>query len=60
MRARCRCAGEDSRGLQRLAKKGNDDDFGKLTEKMIAIENGPFSMAKLGYSFFFEAGDVTR
>ena len=42
-----------------LAKKGNDDDFGKPAEKMVAIENGPFYLAKLGYSFFFEVGGVT-
>ena len=41
-----------------LAKKGNDDDFGKPAEKMVAIENGPFYLAKLGYSFFFEVGGI--
>ena len=42
-----------------LAKKGIDEDFGKPAEKMVAIENGPFYLAKLGYSFFFEVGGVT-
>ena len=42
-----------------LAKKGIDEDFGKPAEKMVAIENGPFYLAKLGYSYFFEVGGVT-
>ena len=25
---------------------------------MVAIENGPFYLAKLGYSFFFEVGGI--
>lgn len=41
-----------------LAAKGVDEDFGKPAEKMIAIENGPFYLAKLGYSFFFEVGGI--
>ena len=42
-----------------LAAKGVDEDLGKPAEKMIAIENGPFYIAKLGYSFFFETGGIT-
>lgn len=42
-----------------LCKAGADEDLGKSAEKMIAIENGPFYIAKLGYSFFFEVGGVT-
>lgn len=42
-----------------LCAKGNDDDYGKPAEKMIAIEEGPFYIAKLGYSFFFETGGIT-
>lgn len=42
-----------------LAAKGNDDDFGKPAEKMVAIEDGPYYMAQLGYSFFFEVGGIT-
>lgn len=41
-----------------LAKKGSDEDFGKPAEKMVAIENGPFYIAQLGYSFFFEVGGI--
>ena len=58
-------AGIDAAGLKatvarynELAAKGNDDDFGKPAEKMVAIENGPFYLAKLGYSFFFEVGGI--
>lgn len=42
-----------------LCKAGTDEDLGKPSEKMVAIENGPFYIAQLGYSFFFEVGGVT-
>ncbi|MDR1359300.1 MAG: FAD-dependent oxidoreductase [Coriobacteriales bacterium] len=42
-----------------LCKAGSDDDLGKPAAKMVAIENGPFYIARLGYSFFFETGGVT-
>ncbi|HBT94931.1 MAG TPA: FAD-binding dehydrogenase [Coriobacteriia bacterium] len=41
-----------------LCKSGADVDLGKTAEKMIAIENGPYYIAKMGYSFFFETGGV--
>lgn len=42
-----------------LCEKGNDDDYGKPAEKMVAIKQAPFYIAKLGYSFFFEVGGIT-
>ena len=42
-----------------LCALGTDEDLGKPAEKMVAIENGPFYIAKLGYSYFFETGGVT-
>ncbi|MDR2715453.1 MAG: FAD-dependent oxidoreductase [Coriobacteriaceae bacterium] len=42
-----------------LCAAGSDDDLGKPADKMIAIENGPFYMAQMGYSFFFEVGGIT-
>ncbi|MCL2808295.1 MAG: FAD-dependent oxidoreductase [Coriobacteriia bacterium] len=42
-----------------LCKAGSDDDLGKPASKMIAIENGPFYMAQMGYSYFFETGGIT-
>lgn len=42
-----------------LCAKGADEDLGKPAEKMIAIDQGPFYIAKMGYSFFFEVGGVT-
>ncbi len=42
-----------------LCKSGEDIDLGKPAEKMIAIESGPFYIARMGYSFFFEVGGVT-
>lgn len=41
-----------------LCAKGNDDDFGKKAELMIALDQGPFYIAQLGYSFFFETGGI--
>ncbi len=42
-----------------LCTKGSDDDYGKPADKMVAIENAPFYISKLGYSFFFETGGIT-
>ncbi len=42
-----------------LCKLGVDEDLGKSADKMVAIESGPFYIAKLGYSYFFECGGVT-
>lgn len=42
-----------------LCAKGVDEDLGKPADKMVAIAQGPFYIAKLGYSFFFEVGGVT-
>lgn len=41
-----------------LCAKGNDDDFGKKPEMMMALDQGPFYIAQLGYSFFFETGGI--
>lgn len=42
-----------------LCKAGSDEDLGKPADKMVAIETGPFYIAQMGYSFFFEVGGVT-
>lgn len=42
-----------------LCEKGVDEDYGKPAEKMVAIKDAPFYIAKLGYSFFFEVGGIT-
>lgn len=42
-----------------LAIKGIDEDYGKPAEKMVPLEQGPFYMAKMGYSYFFEVGGIT-
>ena len=42
-----------------LCARGVDEDLGKPADKMVAIAEGPFYIAKLGYSFFFECGGVT-
>ncbi|MEG0757517.1 MAG: FAD-dependent oxidoreductase [Raoultibacter sp.] len=42
-----------------LCGMGVDEDLGKPADLMISIDQGPFYIAKLGYSFFFECGGVT-
>lgn len=41
-----------------LCAKGNDDDFGKKAEMMVGLDQGPYYIAQLGYSFFFETGGI--
>lgn len=42
-----------------LCAKGVDEDLGKPADMMVSLENGPFYIARLGYSYFFEVGGVT-
>ncbi|WP_080801726.1 FAD-dependent oxidoreductase [Arabiibacter massiliensis] len=42
-----------------LCAAGADTDFGKPAELMVVIENAPFYLAKLSYSYFFSVGGIT-
>lgn len=42
----------------KMCEKGEDTDYGKAAEFLEPIAQGPFYIAKIGYSFFFTTGGI--
>ena len=42
----------------KMCEKGEDADYGKAAEFLEPIAQGPFYIAKIGYSFFFTTGGI--